>query len=246
MNKIKLSILGCTGKTGKKILYHASLDNNFQLMNCLVSAKNKFLNQDLSVTIDKKNSFGSIATNNLGDIIENSNLIIDFSTLEVTKQLMNSKFKNKTIIIGVTNVSDELQKHINEKSKENIIFQSSNMSVGVALINNFLKANREILNSQYDTIINDIHHKNKKDAPSGTAVTFKKNLNSDKKIDIHSSRVGDINGIHEIIMINDNEIIKISHEAFNRDIFAIGALKIALWLNNINKNGLYHMDDYIR
>ncbi len=245
MNKIKLSILGCTGKTGKKILHHASLNDNFQLMNCIVSSKNEFLNQDLSKIIDKKEEIHSIATNNLSDIISEADVIINFSTLEVTKQLINSDIKNKKIIIGVTNISDELQNQIQQKSKENIIFQSSNMSIGVALINNFLQANRKIINSQYDVIITDIHHKNKKDSPSGTANTFKKNLNAEKNIDIHSSRIGDINGIHEITMISDNEILKISHEALNRDIFAIGTLKIALWLSKIDKNGIYGMEDFI-
>ena len=245
MNKIKLSILGCTGKTGKKILYHAFLNDNFQLMNCLVSSKNEFRNQDLSKIIDKKEEIHSIATNNLSDIMSNSDIIIDFSTLEVTKRLINSNIQNKKIIIGVTNISDELKNQIQEKSKENIIFQASNMSIGVALINNFLKANRKIINSQYNIIINDIHHKNKKDAPSGTAADFKKNLNTEKNIDIHSSRVGDINGMHEITMISNDEILKISHEALNRDIFAIGALKIALWLGKIDKNGLYAMEDFL-
>jgi 4-hydroxy-tetrahydrodipicolinate reductase len=246
MTKIRISILGCTGKTGKKILYHASHNNNFELQNCLVSSSNKFLHQDLSLVIDKKEKINAIATDNLDEIITNSDFIIDFSTSEVTSQLFHRDFKNKKIILGVTNISDKLQSQIHQKSQENIIFQSANMSIGVALINHFLKTNREILNSQYDTIINDIHHKNKKDSPSGTALSFKENLRKDKNIDIHSSRIGDINGIHEILMINENEIIKISHEALNRDIFAIGALKIASWLYHINEKGLYNMENFLK
>jgi 4-hydroxy-tetrahydrodipicolinate reductase len=246
MHKIKLSILGCSGKTGKKILDHASMNENFQLGNCLVSANSQFLNQDLFEIIKgNAKKINAIATNNLDEIIKNSDMIIDFSVLGITNELMSSDIKNKKIIIGVTNISEELQIKIKKKSENNVIFQSSNMSIGVALINNFLKTNREIINSQYNLIITDIHHKNKKDAPSGTAKSFQESLGGKKDIDIHSSRVGDINGIHEILMISDDEFIKISHESLNRDIFAIGTLKIAIWLDKVSENRLYGMEDFL-
>jgi len=248
MKKIKISILGCTGKTGKKILQQAFINKeNFEIKNCLVSSKNEYLSKDLSFILQAKEKVGAIATDDISEILaDHPDVIIDFSVLDVSNKLMDLNLKDKKIIIGLTGIDEKLQNKINNCANSNIIFQSSNMSVGVALINNFLKANIGIIENQYSIIINDIHHKHKKDSPSGTALSFKKQFTSEKNIDIHSSRVGNVSGIHEILMINDDEIIKISHEAQNRDLFAIGALKIAQWLQNIDKNGLYNMEDFLK
>lgn len=246
MSKIKISILGCSGKTGKKVLHHVFLDDeNFEIKNCLVSESNEFLNQDLSKILKVDRKLDVIATNDLKKVIDGVDIIIDFSVLEITKQLMELDLENRKMIIGVTNIDSDLQEKINEQSKNNMIFQASNMSIGVALINNFLKNNKKVINDQYDIIINDIHHNKKKDAPSGTAKSFKKSLGNDH-IDVHSSRIGDVFGIHEILMISSDEMVKITHEAMSRDIFAIGALRVARWIHSVNKNGLYDMEDFLK
>ena len=174
-------------------------------------------------------------------VIKNEpDIIIDFSHNDLLeKTIYYSKKYNVPILIGTTGYNEEKMALIREYSNYVHIFISENFSLGVFMIKRFLNLNIKEC-ELYKKVIVETHNKGKKDCPSGTAISLSKSLNTNN---IVSKRVADDITTHDIILANDYEQIKISHNVFNREIFAKGALECAAWLLK-QKSGLYTMEDY--
>lgn len=186
----------------------------------------------------------------VNDDIKNADVVIDFSrpdsSLKVLNQCIHYK---KPLLIGTTGFNDNQIKTIQEAAKEIPILLSFNMSKGIFTlkksIKDFLSSNEHIL----ECVIEEVHHKNKVDSPSGTAIELQtliqdNNLsNNVTSIDIKSERTLDVFGIHKVVFFNNSENIEFKHEALSRKVFANGAIKIAkLILNNEPK--LYSTEDF--
>ena len=186
----------------------------------------------------------------VNDDIKNADVVIDFSrpdsSLKVLNQCINYK---KPLLIGTTGFNDNQIKTIQEAAKEIPILLSFNMSKGIFTlkksIKDFLSSNEHIL----ECVIEEVHHKNKVDSPSGTAIELQtliqdNNLsNNVTSINIKSERTLDVFGIHKVVFFNNSENIEFKHEALSRKVFANGAIKIAkLILNNEPK--LYSTEDF--
>jgi 4-hydroxy-tetrahydrodipicolinate reductase len=212
-----------------------------------------------------------VAVINRGDdlaaVIAKSDVVIDFSSHSVTPGIVELCVKNKkAIIIGTTGHSDSEQSQIaNCKSKIPIVF-ASNFSTGVNTLFWLTRKAAEILGTDFDLEIVEMHHRLKKDAPSGTAKSLAEILATVRKqqlekvarhgrvgivgertaaeIGIHSVRGGDVVGDHTVIFANAGERIEITHKASNRDTFANGALRAALWVVK-QKPGIYDMQDVL-
>ena len=130
--------------------------------------------------------------------------------------------------------------HIREYSNFVPIFLCENFSIGIFMIKRFLTTNVKE-SDLYKKLIIETHNKSKKDAPSGTALMLSKILDTDNII---VKRVADDITTHEILLSNEDEQIKISHNIFNREVFAKGAILCAQWLLK-QKSGLYNMEDFI-
>ena len=182
--------------------------------------------------------------------IKDADVVIDFSrpdsSLKVLNQCINYK---KPLLIGTTGFNDNQIKTIQEAAKEIPILLSFNMSKGIFTlkksIKDFLSSNEHIL----ECVIEEVHHKNKVDSPSGTALELQtlikdNNLsNNVTSINIKSERTLDVFGIHKVVFFNNSENIEFKHEALSRKVFANGAIKIAkLILNNEPK--LYSTEDF--
>ena len=196
-----------------------------------------------------------------------TDLIIDFTipkcTLEVLK--IASKLKKK-VVIGTTGFSRSQESQIKKYSKKIPILKAGNMSLGVNLLMYLTEIASKSLNENYLSKIFEVHHKHKKDYPSGTALMLGKgiadgkgkNLNSligkkflnkksfpyGKKINFNSVRKGEVVGEHEVKFSSGKEIITLNHEAFDRALYSEGALTAAKWLMN-KKSGLYSMRDVL-
>jgi len=202
--------------------------------------------------------------NDLKNVSDKIDVIIDFSRPDALDELLNFAKKNLTPIVSCTTGYDEedLLK-IEEASKVIPIFRSANMSLGINILNNILKKITPILYDRYDIEIVEMHHNQKMDAPSGTALLLaytiqdsipeETNLVSgrdgikkrDKKdIGIHAIRGGTITGEHEVMFCGTSEIITLSHSALSRDLFAIGALRACKFMYG-KEPGKYSMDDLI-
>ncbi len=201
-------------------------------------------------------------TNKLDSIELDFDIIIDFSTKDCLQDILNFALdKKKPIVIATTGLSDEDIKRIRIASRDIPILYSQNMSVGINVLDELLKLVVPMLKN-FDIEIIEKHHRNKKDAPSGTAkflletIKQKRNVREvydrfnefrsrgDCEIGISSVRGGSIVGEHSIVFAGTDEVLEINHIAQSKKIFAEGALHAAKYLVK-KPNGLYSMKEAI-
>ncbi len=200
------------------------------------------------------------------NIQESIDCIIDFSHPSVLDDLLNYAVSNKIpAIICTTGLSKEQISQIEFCSRSVPIFFSANMSIGVNLIIDLVCRASKILDSNFDIEIIEKHHNQKLDAPSGTAlaiadaisetVSFNPQYTYDRhsvrkkrdksEIGIHAVRGGNIVGEHSVIFAGTDEVIEIKHSATSKEVFAVGAVRAALFMKN-QAPGLYSMTDLIQ
>ncbi len=180
-----------------------------------------------------------------------SDVVIDFSHPDSTIEIIKDCSRNKIpLIVGTTNLNEETLIEIKMASKYIPILLAANMSIGILQLKEslvaFIKSNKQ----KIECSIEEIHHSNKLDAPSGTAIEIKDLIkNTDNKsninqIKINSKRIDNVFGIHKITFINEESSIDFKHEALSRDIYANGAIKCAMKIHNLEPN-IYKFEDII-
>lgn len=195
---------------------------------------------------------------------EDWDLLIDFSNPEALDEILEySLERNLPLVIGTTGYREEEFNKIKEASKKIPILYASNMSLGMNLVFSLVESVSSILKDSVDIELLESHHNRKKDSPSGSLVSIleaiERGLGEKRKhqygrlglsprdkgeIGIHSIRAGNIVGYHEANFINDLEAIKICHEAYDRSVFASGALSCGKFI--IGKEAkLYTMKDVL-
>ena len=253
MKKINLAITGCMGRMGQQIIKSVRSDKNFKLV---ALTENKRINKKI---------FGVKLEQNTELTLKKSNLIIDFTIPKCTFQVLKiaSKLK-KRVVIGTTGFTKKEENLIKNFSKKIPILKAGNMSLGINLLMYLTEIAASSLGNKFLSKIFEIHHKHKKDYPSGTALMLgrgialgkkkdfysligKKYLNKKtfpfgNKINFNSIRSGEKIGEHEVKFSSGKEIITLNHEAFDRALYSEGALLAAKWLMN-RKPGLYSMRD---
>jgi 4-hydroxy-tetrahydrodipicolinate reductase len=251
MKKIKLLVTGCMGRMGQQIITSVKKDQNFKLVALTESKKiNKKIN-GIKVDLNSETLF------------KNADLIIDFTIPRCTFQVLKIATKlKKKVVIGTTGFTKKEENLIKTFSKKIPILKAGNMSLGINLLMYLTEIASSSLGRNFLSKIFEIHHKHKKDYPSGTALMLgkgiaigknksfytllgKKYLNKKtfpygKKINFNSIRKGEIIGEHEVKFSSGKEIITLNHEAFDRALYSEGALTAAKWLIN-KKPGLYSM-----
>ena len=251
MRKINLTITGCMGRMGQQLIKSANKDKAVKISSL---TENYLVNKKFIGVKPQKNS--EIA-------FKNANVIVDFTvpkcTLEVLK--IASKLK-KRVVIGTTGFTKKEEDLIKKYSKKIPILKAGNMSVGINLLMYITEIASKSLGKKYLSKVFEIHHRHKKDHPSGTALMLgkgialgrgkdlykiigKKYLNKKsfpygKKINFNSIRKGEVVGEHEVKFSSGKEIITLNHEAFDRALYSEGALEAAKWLIT-KKPGLYSM-----
>ena len=253
MKKINLAVTGCMGRMGQQIIRSARKDKNFKLVSLTENRKIKKKINNVKISLNTEEAF------------RNANLIIDFTIPKCTFQVLKiaSKLK-KRVVIGTTGFSKKEENLIKKFSKKIPILKAGNMSLGINLLMYLTEMASNSLGNNFLSKIFEVHHKHKKDYPSGTALMLgkgiaigknknfynligKKYLNKKtfpygKKINFNSLRKGEIIGEHEVKFSSGKEIITLNHEAFDRSLYSEGALTAAKWLIN-KKPGLYSMRD---
>lgn len=211
-------------------------------------------------------AFGIDKEGDLKDLFSRSTLIIDFSAPSGTKALLESaKTSPKPLLIGTTGLDEKIFDLMQEASASMPVFYATNMSLGVAVLN-FLATQAATLLKNFDIEITEMHHRHKKDAPSGTAMTLAQSIAGARKLNLQKVRVsgrdgfvgarskdeiavmslrgGDIVGRHTVGFYEDGEFLELSHNATSRATFAKGAITIAKWLYS-QKAGYYTMNDFL-
>lgn len=197
------------------------------------------------------------------EVKDDIDVIIDFSHHSLTNELVDFAIsKNKALVVATTGQTEEEKNKLNEASKSIPIFYAANYSLGIAVLINQAKKIASIMNDA-DIEIVETHHNRKLDAPSGTALAIANGLkevrqnanivcgrNGNKKrekndIGINAIRLGNVVGIHEVLVSTEHECISIKHEAYDRGLFAEGAIKACKFLYGKEK-GLYNMNDMLK
>jgi 4-hydroxy-tetrahydrodipicolinate reductase len=255
MKKINLAITGCLGRMGQQLIKSSKSNNNFKIV-ALTESK----------TTNKKIS-GIKLDINTNEAFKKADVIIDFTIPECTLEILKiaSKLK-KRIVIGTTGFTQNEERTIKKYAKKIPILKAGNMSLGVNLLMYLTEIVSGSLGDNYLSKVLEVHHKHKKDHPSGTALMLgngiangknknlynligkkflnKKSFPFEKKINFNSIRKGEVIGEHEVSFSSGKEIIKLNHEAFDRALYSDGALNAAKWLSN-KRAGLYSMRDLL-
>ena len=255
MKKINLAISGCMGRMGQQLIKSSIKNKNFKLV---ALTENRLINKKFNGIKPELNS---------NKAFEKTDVIIDFTipncTLEILK--IASKMRKK-VVIGTTGFNRSQESQIKKFSRKIPILKAGNMSLGVNLLMYLTEITSKSLNDEYLSKIFEVHHKHKKDYPSGTALMLgkgiadgknknlynligKKYLNKKsfpygKKINFNSIRKGEIIGEHEVKFSSGKEIITLNHEAFDRALYSDGALTASKWLMK-KRPGLYSMRDLL-
>ena len=253
MKKINLAISGCMGRMGQQIIKSAKSNKSFKIVTLTEKKKKKKKINGIDLSLNTENS------------IKKADLIIDFTTPKCTFEILkiSAKFK-KRVVIGTTGFTKKEENLIKKFSKKIPILKAGNMSLGINLLMYLTEIASKSLGNKFLSKINEVHHRYKKDYPSGTALMLgkgiaigknknfynmigKKYLNKKiipygNKINFNSIRKGEVIGKHEVLFSSGKEIIKLNHEAFDRALYSEGALYAASWLIN-KKAGLYSMRD---
>ena len=255
MKKINLAITGCIGRMGRQIIKSAKSDKNFKIV---ALTENRIINKKVA---------GIKPGLNTEESFKNANLIIDFTVPKCTFEVLKIASKlRKRVVIGTTGFSKKEENLIKKYSKKIPILRAGNMSLGINLLMYLTEIASKSLGNNFLSKVFEIHHKHKKDHPSGTALMLakgiaigknknlyklmgKKYLNKKyfpygKKINFNSLRRGEVIGEHEVTFSSGKEIITLNHEAFDRALYSEGAFAAAKWLMN-KKPGLYSMRDVL-
>lgn len=263
---IKLVMAGASGRMGKTILQLASQDRAFKIVGGLEPRGHAALGQDIGSILGRK-PMGVKVTHDAAAALKGADVLIDFSHFSALPGNLKAAVKTHTAcVIGTTGIPQAMLRQIRAASGKIPVVQSPNMSVGVNLLFKLAALAGKALDESYDLEIMEVHHRMKKDAPSGTAMKLleillkargrdiKKDVvygregetgaRQKGKIGVLALRGGDVIGDHTVSFFGDGERVELVHKASSREAFARGALLAAKFLAK-KKQGLYHMQQVL-
>ncbi len=250
---IKIGVFGASGRVGKLLIDDLKLSDGMSLSTV-------FVRNSLNFAIDPS----VLVTSDMHSFVNASDIIIDFSLPEACEALLEEAILNpKPLVIGTTGLNNHQLNLLKQASELMPVLYATNMSLGVALLNKLVYQASAAL-KDFDIEIVEMHHRHKKDAPSGTALTLSESAAAGRNLDINEVRVsgrdgnigerskdeiavmalrgGDIVGRHTVGFYNDGEFIELNHTATSRNTFSKGAIRAAAWLAT-KEAGLYSIAD---
>ncbi|WP_457745007.1 4-hydroxy-tetrahydrodipicolinate reductase [Sulfurimonas sp.] len=249
----KVGVFGATGRVGKLLIEDLKSADAMSLATV-------YVRNSLNFSIDPS----VLVTADINSFLNASDIIIDFSLPEACEVLLEEAIKNpKPLVIGTTGLNNHQLNLLKQASEIMPVLYATNMSLGVALLNKLVYQASAAL-KEFDIEVVEMHHRHKKDAPSGTALTLSESAAAGRGLDLDKVRIsgrdgnigerskdeiavmalrgGDIVGRHTVGFYNDGEFIELNHTATSRNTFSKGALRAASWLMH-KKAGLYSIAD---
>jgi 4-hydroxy-tetrahydrodipicolinate reductase len=264
MTAMRLVVAGAGGRMGRTLVKAIADNKEFALAGALEDARSPLIGWDAGVLAGIADN-GIKLTGDAGALLAQADGIIDFTAPSATVAFAaRAASLGKVHVIGTTGIGAGDQAKINEAAKKAIIVQSGNMSLGVNLLAALTRRVAQTLDKSFDIEILEMHHNQKVDAPSGTALLLGRaaaagrgvELDTHSAVDGHegkrkpgdigfaSLRGGTVVGEHSVIFAGTAERIELTHRAEDRMIFARGALAAAAWART-QKPGLYSMMDVL-
>lgn len=250
---VRVGVFGANGRVGKLIIDDLKDTEN-------ISLSSVFVRNELNFSIDPS----VLVTTDIKSFLNGCDIVIDFSLPEACEALLEAVSETpKPLVIGTTGLNTHQLNLLKQASERMPVLYATNMSLGVALLNKLVYQASAALDG-FDIEIVEMHHKHKKDAPSGTALTLGESAAAGRNLDLDKVRVsgrdgnigertedeiavmalrgGDIVGRHTVGFYNDGEFIELNHTATSRNTFSKGAIRAAAWLADKDA-GLYSIAD---
>ncbi len=263
---IKIIVAGAAGRMGKLLVKNILAAEDMSLTGATEFDKSPNLGKDAGITAGTSVA-NVVISSKLSPLLSNADIIIDFSTGSVVENAELAVNAGLGVVIGTTALSPaEKQKLKDLTANSGKIVFAPNMSIGVNLLFSLVEKVAKTLNENYEIEIVEMHHNQKKDAPSGTAAKLvevaadARNLDMNKdicygrngitgarpkqEIGVHALRGGDVVGEHTVIFAANGERVELTHKASSRETFALGALEAARFLQKTGP-GLYSMQDVL-
>ena len=261
---MKIGIIGGAGRMGRVLIREVLAHPSCELAGSCERAESPFIGKDLGELAGIE-PCGMALHSDMETLIHEADGIIDFTAPETSLKIAALAAQNKTAhVIGTTGLSDDQHKKLKEYSASTPIIWSSNMSIGVTLLHNMVEHMAGILGDDYDIEILEMHHRHKKDAPSGTAITLGEAAARGRNVALKdvarysrdgiigerpvgeigfaTLRGGGVIGDHTVIFASDEDRLEITHKSSSRNIYAKGALRACLWAYK-KEAGLYSIKD---
>ncbi len=263
---IKIAVLGATGRMGQALVRLIAADDGLELVGAATEPGHDVVGQDAGVAAGAGVSGVSI-TDDVNAALGDSQVVIDFTLPAAASANISACVENGVaLVMGTTGLSSGQQAELQEAGTRIGVVYARNMSVGVNVLTELVSLASQALGTDYDIEITEAHHRNKVDAPSGTALQLgetvarvrgqtldelavyarhgESSARAPGTIGFASIRAGSIVGEHTVMFATDEEIIELRHRALDRQVFARGALRAAHWLSG-QPAGLYSMNDVL-
>lgn len=262
---IRVVIVGAAGRMGRRLIANILDSSDLQLAGAIEWEKSPELGHDAGLQAGCREA-GVKITTALEPLLDQADAVIDFSTGDPVGNARLAVKHNCAMVIGTTALDAAAKAELRQLGETGRLVFASNMSVGVNLLFDLVGKVAKILGEDYDIEIVEMHHNQKKDAPSGTAVTlaekicaatgmeYDKNVahgreglvgaRPRREIGMHAVRGGDVVGDHTVIFATGGERVELTHKASSRDTFAKGALRAVRFLSKAQP-GLYDMQDVL-
>ncbi|MBM7454332.1 4-hydroxy-tetrahydrodipicolinate reductase [Oceanisphaera litoralis] len=261
-NPVRIAVAGCNGRMGKVLVESVTHTEGVTLTAAIEHAGSTVLGVDVG-ELANVGRLGVMVTDSLAAVIEQVDVIIDFTRPEATlANIALARQHGKRLVIGTTGFDEAQKADIHAAAADTAMVMASNYSVGVNLVFKLLEQAAKVMGDYTDIEIVEAHHRHKVDAPSGTALSMGEviadTLGRDLKecavygregitgerdrntIGFATVRAGDIVGEHTAMFVDIGERVEITHKASNRLTFANGAVRAAAWIAN-QQPGLYDM-----
>lgn len=266
MSQISIALLGISGRMGRMLLTGIESSTDLKLSGGMDSPDSPWLSKDASGFAGAIGA-GVIVTANPAIAVRGAQVSIAFALPQATPTLVAACVKARCpLVLGTTGHSPEQKATVDEAAKQIPVVMTSNFSLGVNLLFKLAEQTARALNADYDIEIYEAHHRNKKDAPSGTALSLGESVAKGRGVSLKEKAVyerygdtgarergsigfsvirgGDIIGDHTVTFAGIGERIELTHRASDRMAFAQGALHAARWL--VGKSpGMYSMQDVL-
>ena len=257
----RAALIGATGRMGTAIVRASIVDESLEIVAAVASAGSRSAGLDAGVVAGAQ-PIGVKVLDQLPADLAKAEVAIDFSRPDLSLRALNvCRAARVPIVIGTTGHETDFEARVASASREIPVLVAANTSIGVALAQELVRIAASVLPAEFDIEITEAHHKHKLDAPSGTAIALAKSAAEGRSLDpatdtvsgrsgqgarrsgeigIASVRAGDIVGTHTVLFAGPGERLTVGHEATDRSIFALGALRAASWLAG-QKPGRYTM-----
>lgn len=240
--KIRISLVGATGRLGSNIVEKIHQDEKCTLAHAVVRAQSPYVGKPLSALFSFLPDHVFFHSN-YEKMMRDTDVILDVSYPDViARYIPHALQAEMPIVIGVTGHHQTTLNLIHELSSHLPILYAPNFALGIPFLNQFVKICDTTFPQKAKVTIREWHHEGKKDAPSGTALAIAKHLK--RTPEIESFREGNTVGTHSIIFESEGEVIELTHRALSTELFARGAIKACEFIQG-KENGLYEMNDLL-